>query len=118
MVRRTIYITAIAVALSFAMLAADISGTWEFTVETSQGSGSPSFEFKQDGEKLTGTYSGMFGKAPISGTVKGDQVEFTFEVSNVDGKVRYKGTLDGATRMKGDVEYGDVGKGTFTAKKK
>src|SRR6266436_1508120 len=77
MVRRTIYITAIAVALSLAMLAADISGTWEFTVETSQGSGSPSFEFKQDGEKLTGTYSGMFGKAPISGTVKGDKLNST-----------------------------------------
>ncbi len=91
---------------------------WEFTVETAQGSGSPSFEFKQEGEKLTGTYSGMFGKAPISGTVKGDEVEFTFEVSNVDGKVRYKGKLDGATRMKGEVEYGDVGKGSFTAKKK
>jgi hypothetical protein len=37
------------------------------------------------------------------------QVEFTFEVSYVDGKVRYKGMLDGAT-MKGEVEYGDVGK--------
>jgi len=118
MLRRTVYAAMILAALSCVALAADISGAWEFAVETSQGSGSPSFDFKQDGEKLTGTYSGMFGKAPISGTVKGDHVEFTFEVSNVDGKVRYKGTLDGGTRMKGDVEYGDVGKGTFTAKKK
>src|SRR5262245_31629774 len=52
-------------------LAANISGSWSFAVETSQGSGSPSFEFKQDGEKLTGTYSGMFGKAEITGSVKG-----------------------------------------------
>ena len=118
MLRRTVYAAILAVALSSAALAADISGAWEFTVETAQGSGSPSFDFKQDGEKLTGTYSGMFGKAPISGTVKGDQVEFTFEVPNVDGKVRYKGTLESGNRMKGDVEYGDVGKGTFTAKKK
>jgi hypothetical protein len=35
-----------------------------------------------------------------------------------DGKVRCKGTLDGATRRKGEVEYGDMGKGTFAAKKK
>jgi hypothetical protein len=118
MLRRTVYAAVIAIALSCAVFAADISGPWEFSVETSQGSGSPSFEFKQDGEKLTGTYSGMFGKAPLSGTVKGDQVEFTFEVSNLDGKVRYKGTLQGGTRMKGDVEYGDVGKGSFTAKKR
>jgi hypothetical protein len=116
--RRTVYAAVIVAALSCAALAADISGAWEFAVETSQGSGSPSFEFKQDGEKLTGTYTGMFGKAQVSGTVKGDQVEFTFGVSNIDGKIRYKGTLEGATRMKGDVEFGDAAKGTFTAKKK
>jgi hypothetical protein len=107
-----------ATLLAIAAFAADITGTWEFTVETAQGSGTPSFEFKQEGEKLTGTYSGMFGKAPISGTVKGDAVEFTFEVPNLDGKVHYKGTLDGPTRMKGDCDYGGVGTGTFTAKKK
>jgi len=118
MLNRTLRMALPAMLLAFAAFAADISGTWEFNVETSQGSGSPTFEFKQDGEKLSGTYSGMFGKAPISGTVKGDAVEFTFEVPNLDGKVHYKGTLDGATRMKGEVEYGDVGTGTFTAKKK
>jgi hypothetical protein len=118
MLYRALRIALPAIVLACAALAADISGSWEFTVNTSQGSGSPSFEFKQEGEKLTGTYSGLFGKAPISGTVKGDEVEFTFEVPNVDGKVRYKGTLEGSTNMKGEVEYGDVGKGTFTAKKK
>ena len=107
-----------AIALACIALAADISGAWEFTVETSQGSGNPTFEFKQDGDKLSGTYSGRFGTAPISGTVKDKDVEFTFQIPEVDGKVRYKGTLEGSNRMKGDVEYGDVGKGTFTAKKK
>ena len=47
----------------------DISGTWEFNVETSAGSGSPSFVFTQSGEKLTGTYNGLFGKAELTGTV-------------------------------------------------
>jgi hypothetical protein len=105
-------------ALACAALAADISGSWEFAVETSQGSGNPTFVFKQDGQKLSGTYTGMFGTAPVSGTVKGDDVEFTFETSGVDGKIRYKGKLEGAARIKGDVEYGDMGKGTFTGKKK
>jgi hypothetical protein len=105
-------------ALACAALGADISGIWEFNVETSQGSGSPTFEFKQEGEKLSGKYSGMFGTAPLSGTVKGDDVAFTFEVTGVDGKVRYKGKLEGAARIKGDVEFGDTAKGTFTGKKK
>src|SRR2546421_2658180 len=68
MLRRTVYAAVIAALLLCAAPGADISGAWEFVVETAQGSGSPSFEFKQDGEKLTGTYSGIFGRAPISGT--------------------------------------------------
>ncbi len=52
MLRRTVYAVVIAALLLPAALAADISGAWEFAVETSQGSGSPSFEFKQDGVPL------------------------------------------------------------------
>ena len=118
MLQRILRIALPAIALACVALAADISGSWEFTVDTPQGSGTPSFEFKQVGEKLTGTYSGQFGTAKLSGTVKGDQVEFTFEIPDMDGKVHYKGTVESPARMKGDVEYGDVAKGTFTAKKK
>lgn len=39
-------------------LAADISGTWQFRVETEMGSGSPSFVLKQDGDKVTGPIPG------------------------------------------------------------
>jgi len=118
MLCRVLRVALPAIALACMALGADISGAWEFTVETAQGSGSPTFEFKQDGDKLSGSYSGRFGTAPISGTVKGNDVEFTFAIPDVDGKVRYKGTLEGSNRMKGTVEYGDVASGTFTAKKK
>jgi hypothetical protein len=118
MLQRSLRIAVLVIPLVCAALGADVSGSWAFTVETPQGSGTPSFEFKQDGEKLSGTYSGQFGTAKLTGTVKGDHVEFTFEIPDMDGKVTYKGTLDGPARMKGDVEYGDVAKGTFTAKKK
>jgi hypothetical protein len=101
--------------LSCAAFAADISGAWQFTLETAKGKGTPSFEFKQDGEKLTGTYSGKFGSAPLSGTVKGDQIEFAFEAPS--GKFHYTGTIDGPN-MKGDYELEGKEKGTFTASKK
>lgn len=106
MLRRTVYTAMIAAALLCTALGADISGAWNSPSKLPKAAAARHSNSSQDGEKLAGTYSGMFGKAPLSGTVKGDQVEFTFEVSNVDGKVRYKGTLDGATRMKGEVEYG------------
>lgn len=96
-------------------LAADISGKWSFEVMLDDGSGSPHFEFTQTGETLTGMYHGQFGDAKVTGTVKGDKVEFTF--GSEAGSVKYSGVLDGPSKMKGNVDYGDVGKGTFTATK-
>src|SRR6185369_3888330 len=59
----------------------NITGVWGFTVETSQGSGSPKFKFKQDGENLTGTYKGQFGEAPLTGTVKGADLKFAIKIN-------------------------------------
>jgi hypothetical protein len=117
MICRFIRLAALIAALAWIAIAADITGTWEFKVQTPRRNGSPSFTFKQDGEKLGGTYSGLFGKAPLTGTVKGDQVEFSFKARFV-GAVQYTGTIEGPTSMKGNVEYGNLGKGTFTGTKK
>lgn len=96
----------------------DVTGTWAFEVETSQGSGSPTFTFKQDGEKLTGQYQGMLGEAPVNGTVKGNQIEFSFKVSGqVEGTITYKGTIEKET-MKGTAQFGELGTATWTAKRK
>jgi hypothetical protein len=99
--------------------AANITGVWDFTVETAQGSGSPVFTFKQDGETLTGTYKGQFGEAPLTGTVKGRDVKFAIKV-NAQGQefnVTYTGTVDGNS-MKGKAALGELGEATFTAKKR
>jgi hypothetical protein len=103
-------------ALTALAFAADISGKWTFDVVLDAGSGSPNFEFTQSGETITGMYHGQFGDAKLTGTVKGDKVDFTF--GSEAGSVKYSGTLDGANKMKGTVDYGEAGKGTFTATKK
>jgi hypothetical protein len=96
----------------------DVTGDWEFAVETSEGSGNPSFSFKQDGEKLTGKYKGLFGEADLTGTVKGDKIEFSFKVSaQIEGTITYTGTTDGKT-MKGKVDLAGAAEGTFTGKRK
>jgi len=101
------------------LLAHDISGNWEFSVDTAAGSGNPSFVFKQVGEKLTGTYTGLFGKAELTGTVNADQVEFKFDFSysGQSGVAHYTGTIESEKKMKGKVEIGDLGEGTWTAAK-
>jgi hypothetical protein len=96
-------------------LAADVTGKWTANVVLDAGSGTPIFEFKQEGEKLTGLYKGQLGEFKLACTVKGDKIEFTF--SGDAGTVKYAGTVESATKMKGIVEYGELGKGTFTAEK-
>ncbi len=93
----------------------DVTGSWAFSVETSAGSGSPSFTFKQEGEKLSGKYSGQLGEADLKGTVKGDKIEFSFEAGG--GVVVYTGTIEKDT-MKGKVSLGDQATGTWTGKRK
>jgi hypothetical protein len=111
----------LAVILALApALAADVTGTWNFAVELSVGSGNPTFVFRQTGEKLTGTYSGTLGEAPVTGKVEGDNIEFAFEADAAGEKFRavYRGVIKGGKVMEGKVDYGDFGSGTFTAKKK
>ncbi len=98
----------------------NITGEWAFAVETAAGSGSPTFTFKQDGENLTGTYKGQFGEAPLTGTVKGSDVKFTIKV-NAQGQdltVTYTGKIDNKDSMKGNASFGELGEGTWTARRK
>ena len=104
-------------ASAVALWAAELGGTWNAAVDLGGvGSGAATFTFKQDGDKLTGTYAGTFGQSPLKGTVKGNDAEWSFDNDQV-GTITYKGVVDG-TKMKGSVQYGTVGSGTFTAEKK
>ena len=96
----------------------DITGSWAFTVETAMGTGNPTFTFKQDGENLTGHYSGMLGEADLTGTVKGNAITFSFKISaeGMEGVVTYSGTAEKGS-MKGKAKFGDLGDGAFTAKR-
>ena len=94
---------------------ADVAGKWNLEVVTDQGSGTPTFTFEQDGEKLTGHYSGFFGEAPVTGSIKGNAITFSIKV-DVEGQnmvITYSGTVDGDS-MKGTIKFGDTGGATFT----
>jgi hypothetical protein len=97
----------------------DITGVWLFHVETPNGSGTPTFTFKQEGEKLSGQYKGAFGEAPLSGTVKENKVEFAIKVQaqGQDVTINYNGTVEKDGTMKGTASLGDVSGITWTAKR-
>lgn len=99
---------------------ADVAGAWAITIDTGQGTATPSVTFKQDGEKLTGTYSSqLFGEQPVKGSIKGNAITFQFTASLEGNSVTvvYSGTVEKDT-MKGKVDLGGVGEGSFTAKRK
>ena len=97
----------------------DVTGTWVLEVVTPLGKGTPTFTFKQDGEKLTGRYKGLLGESDVTGTVKGADVTFTVEGS-IDGnsiRITYVGTVEKQV-MKGSVKLGASGEGTFEGKRR
>jgi hypothetical protein len=99
---------------------ADLSGTWNVTIQTDNFTATPTLVLKQDGDKLTGEYtSQMYGKFPVTGTVKGADVNITFPM-NVEGNaitVVYAGKVD-KDQITGSANYGDMLSGTFTAARK
>jgi hypothetical protein len=121
MTRRVLLVAAATLALvGSSVMAADanVAGEWTMTVATPQGSGSPTFNLKQQGTAVTGTYKGQLGEAPVTGTVAGNQVTLNYKVTTqgFDLDVTYSGTVDGNT-MAGKVKLGELGEGTFTGKK-
>jgi hypothetical protein len=112
--RKLLLIAALLALPLLAHAATDISGTSQVKVVLGSQGGSPTLVLKQDGEKLTGKYSGALGDADIKGTVKGDAVTLEFEVQ--DYVIRYTGTLSSdGTKIEGTCDYGGQASGTFTA---
>jgi hypothetical protein len=119
---RRIFIISLAAVGAFAVPAfaadANVAGTWTMTVESPMGTGNPVFNLKQAGTAVTGDYKGALGEAPVTGTVKGNELTLKYKI-NAQGtelEITYAGTVEGDT-IKGKVSYGEMGEGTFTGKK-
>jgi hypothetical protein len=97
----------------------DISGDWIFDVQTDQGGGSPTFSFKQTGDKLTGKYKGLLGEADLTGTVSGKTMKFSFsgDAQGTAVTVTYEGEIESNTSIKGKMDLGGVASGTFVGKR-
>ena len=99
--------------------AVDITGSWEMTVETPQGTMVITANFKQDGETLTGTHVSEMGEGPLKGTVKGADVEYTLtlDMGGQQMSIVHKAKVDGDT-MRGSADIEGMGTIAFTAKRK
>lgn len=78
----------------------DITGEWESTRETQQGTMTTTFTFEQDGGKLTGTLTSQRGDMEISdGTIEGNKISFKLVMTRGDSTIEmtYSGTVEGDT---------------------
>ncbi len=80
--------------LAAAAFAADVTGKWTGQFNSPGGDMTITFNFKQTGDKLTGTVTGPGGDLEIQdGKVSGDKITFT--ISFNDMKIQHEGALKG-----------------------
>jgi hypothetical protein len=98
----------------------DLSGNWSFTVVYEGGQGTPAVRLSQKGDTLTGRYiSQVFGELEVTGTVKGKEFNFGFTTSAGGDSftMTFNGMIESREALKGSVDMGGMGSGTFTARR-
>jgi len=119
--RRTLFAV---ITLTVCALAADVTGKWTAEFSTPVGGAQKyTFEFKVDGEKLTGKAHferlGEKGDADLlEGKISGDEISF---IENLDAggntlRITYKGKIEG-DEIKFARQVGDFSTVEFTAKR-
>ena len=75
--------------------------------------------YKQDGENLTGNHVSEMGEAPLKGTVKGSDVEYTvtIDMGGQQMAIVHKAKVDGDT-LTGTADIQGMGSIAFKAKRK
>ncbi|HKW02816.1 MAG TPA: hypothetical protein VJN96_23535 [Vicinamibacterales bacterium] len=96
----------------------NVAGKWNMTLELSIGTATPTLDLKQDGEKITGTYTGRYGTSQLQGTLKGRVLEFAFQI-DADGQaatMNFRGEVAAdAESMKGQATIEGLGDATWSA---
>jgi len=112
----------LAAAQAPAPKALDVTGKWGVVLELSIGTSNPTLMLKQDGNKVTGTYTGRYGDSKLTGTIDDKRV-LTFQVAlsaeGNDVTMLFTGEVsaDGQFVPKGVVNIEGLGEGAWAAKK-
>jgi hypothetical protein len=97
-----------------------LTGRWAMELNMSMGQSTPVLNLKQDGEKITGTYTSRYGTFPLEGTLKVRAVQLvvTISVEGTQVDMAFSGEVaaDGQS-MKGEADLGQAGDGTWVARR-
>ena len=97
----------------------DITGDWDVTVNSPQGSNTTPVTFKQEAGKVSGMFKSPQGTLPFEGgTMTGNDLKFTFTI-NVQGMelpITLTGKFEGET-ITGKADFGGFAEGDWSAKR-
>ena len=115
------FCASVLLALCFVMtaFAADPAGKWTTTISTQIGELAYSYDFKVEGDKLTGKAKSQFGDIEITeGKVNGDHLTFVenIEYNGTAIRIAYQGKVTG-DEIKFTRQVGDFGTEEFVAKR-
>ena len=98
---------------------ADINGTWTTSFDTQVGTQTYTYEWKVEGEAITGHAKSNLGEGDLKGSVDGDKVTFV-ENLNYQGQalaITYTGQIVSADEIKFKRDVAGQGGEEFTAKR-
>ncbi|MGD9587970.1 MAG: hypothetical protein AB7Q37_07230 [Pyrinomonadaceae bacterium] len=121
--KRAIVLSFFGFCMMFATTAAlgqksSVAGEWDGSFNTPGGARPFKFILAVDGEKLTGTAKRSSGDVPITGTIKGEIINFSYTINygGNDLTLIYSGRVSGDS-MSGTVSFGGNAEESWTAKR-
>ena len=113
------FVVFVLAAVGAAAYAGSASGKWTAAIDTQIGIQNYTYDFKVDGEKLTGSAKSQFSESQLAeGSVKGDEVSFVENLKFEGQEVRvvYKGKIAG-DEIKFNRQVGEFASEDFVAKR-
>jgi hypothetical protein len=98
---------------------ADLTGTWNVSVQTPDQSVASTLVVEQKGDSITGVLSSEIGQANVRGAVKGDTVNFSFGLDMGGQAIDIAATalLTDADNMSGSMDVAGMGNMPFSARR-
>jgi len=97
------------------MSAAD--GAWKITINTPMGARTVNATIKTNGDTFTGTTASDMGSQDIEGKVNGDNLTWSFDITNpMPMKLEFDAKVDG-DKMTGNVKLGMFGNAALTGER-
>lgn len=93
-----------------------IAGPWNVVIESPMGKRDATLDLTVDGNTLGGSWSADMGNAAVTGTASGSQLEWSVAMESPMGEMKLAFSAEVAgDALSGEVRFGAMGSGKFTA---